>query len=424
MKAMILAAGKGTRVRPLTNVLPKPMIPLIRKPIMEAIIDHLHRHAFDEIYVNTSYLSHAIEHYFRDGDRFGVSIAYSYEGKLINGEFQDLPLGSAGGMRRIQDQTGFFDDTFAVLCGDALIDVDLTEVLRFHRESGAIATIVTKPVPQDQVSKYGVVVTDAAGRVQRFQEKPSIADAASNTINTGIYLFEPAVFDHIPSGTEYDIGSQLFPRLIAAGAKVCAISLPFEWVDIGCVHDFWTATRMILEGKVQGLKVPGREIAPGVFVGLGVTIAESAQIRGPVYLGSGTRVGPGVQQVQRCRWLWIVAHQIIPSRTGRQPPCSPLRHWRSSHRSSTRSPVSRPSPSGHCARTAWVPRARGSCCKASSTVSAVNQPAIRRPVGRQGLRPMNSGRCGRSSAAAMSSSVGDSSAGSSRSTTQATRSAW
>ena len=224
-----------------------------------------------------------------------MSIAYSYEGKLINGEFQDLPLGSAGGMRRIQDQTGFFDDTFAVLCGDALIDVDLTEVLRFHRESGAIATIVTKPVPQDQVSKYGVVVTDAAGRVQRFQEKPSIAEAASNTINTGIYLFEPAVFDHIPSGTEYDIGSQLFPRLIAAGAKVCAISLPFEWVDIGCVHDFWTATRMILEGKVQGLKVPGREIAPGVFVGLGVTIAESAQIRGPVYLGSGTRVGPGVQ---------------------------------------------------------------------------------------------------------------------------------
>jgi mannose-1-phosphate guanylyltransferase len=294
MKAMILAAGKGTRVRPLTNVLPKPMIPLIRKPIMEAIIDHLHRHAFDEIYVNTSYLSHAIEDYFRDGDRFGVSIAYSYEGKLVDGEFLDQPLGSAGGMRRIQDHCGFFDDTFAVLCGDALIDVDLTEVLRFHRASGALATIVTKPVPREEVSKYGVVVTDTQGRVLRFQEKPKVAEAASNTINTGIYLFEPRVFDHIPAGTEYDIGSQLFPRLIAAGEKVCAISLPFEWVDIGCVNDFWNATRLILEGRVQGMKVPGREIRPGVFAGLGVTIAADATIQGPVYLGSGTRIGAGV----------------------------------------------------------------------------------------------------------------------------------
>jgi mannose-1-phosphate guanylyltransferase len=294
MKAMILAAGKGTRVRPLTNVLPKPMIPLIRKPIMEAIIDHLHRHAFDEIYINTSYLSHAIEDYFRDGDRFGVSIAYSYEGKLVNGEFLDQPLGSAGGMRRIQDHCGFFDQTFAVLCGDALIDVDLTEVLRFHRASGALATIVTKPVPREEVSKYGVVVTDDSGRVLRFQEKPKVAEAASNTINTGIYLFEPQVFDHIPAGVEYDIGSQLFPRLIAAGEKVCAISLPFEWVDIGCVNDFWNATRLILEGRVHGLKVPGREIRPGVFAGLGVTIAPDAVIRGPVYLGSGTRIGSGV----------------------------------------------------------------------------------------------------------------------------------
>jgi mannose-1-phosphate guanylyltransferase len=294
MKAMILAAGKGTRVRPLTNVLPKPMIPLIRKPIMEAIIDHLKRHSFDEIYINTSYLSRAIEDYFRDGDRLGVAIAYSYEGELVDGEFRDKPLGSAGGMRRIQDRCGFFDDTFAVLCGDALIDVDLTEVLRFHRASGALATIVTKPVPREEVFKYGVVVADANGRVQRFQEKPKVDEAASNTINTGIYLFDPKIFDYIPSGTEFDIGSQLFPQLIAAGEKVCAISLPFEWVDIGCVADFWTATRLILEDKVKGLKVPGREIRPGVHAGLGVQLAEGVTIKGPVYIGSGTRVEAGV----------------------------------------------------------------------------------------------------------------------------------
>jgi mannose-1-phosphate guanylyltransferase len=295
MKAMILAAGKGTRVRPLTNVMPKPMIPLIRKPIMEAIVDHLHRHAFDEIYVNTSYLSRSIEDYFRDGERLGVAIAYSYEGELVDGEFRDKPLGSAGGMRRIQDHCGFFDDTFAVLCGDALIDVDLGEVLRFHRASGAVATIVTKSVPRDEVSKYGVVVTDDSGRVQRFQEKPKVAEAASNTINTGIYLFDPKIFDYIPCGVEFDIGSQLFPRLIEAGEKVCAISLPFEWVDIGCVTDFWHATRLILEGKVQGLKTPGREIRPGVFVGLGVQIAGGVEIQGPVYIGSGTRIDAGVR---------------------------------------------------------------------------------------------------------------------------------
>jgi mannose-1-phosphate guanylyltransferase len=295
MKAMILAAGKGTRVRPLTNVLPKPMIPLIRKPIMETIIDRLRSHGFDEIFINTSYLSRSIEDYFRDGDRFGVSIAYSYEGQLVDGEFVDKPLGSAGGMRRIQDRCGFFDQTFAVLCGDAMIDVDLTEVLRRHRASGAAATIVTKPVPREEVHKYGVVVTDDSGRVLRFQEKPKTEEAASNTINTGIYLFEPEIFDHIPSGVEFDIGSQLFPRLIAAGAKVGAVSLPFEWVDIGCVSDFWEATRLVLQGRVNGMHTPGREIRPGVRVGLGVSVSPQASIQGPVYIGSGTVVEAGAR---------------------------------------------------------------------------------------------------------------------------------
>jgi mannose-1-phosphate guanylyltransferase len=158
-----------------------------------------------------------------------------------------------------------------------------------------VATIVTKPVPREEVFKYGVVVADDSGRVQRFQEKPKVDEAASNTINTGIYLFDPKIFDYIPSGVEFDIGSQLFPRLIEAGEKVCAISLPFEWVDIGNVADFWHATRLILEGKVQGLKTPGREIRPGVFAGLGVQIADGVVIQGPVYIGSGTRIEAGVR---------------------------------------------------------------------------------------------------------------------------------
>ena len=294
MKAMILAAGKGTRVRPLTSVMPKPMIPLVRKPVMESIIEHLAQHGFDQIFINTSYLSSAIENYFRDGERLGVQIAYSYEGHLENGQFIDRPLGSAGGMRKIQDFCGFFDSTFAVLCGDALIDVDLGAVIEFHRSRGAVATIVTKTVPLEEVGKYGVVVADEDGRVKSFQEKPKAEQALSTDANTGIYIFEPSVFEHIPSGQEYDIGGQLFPSLIQKGVPVYSVAQPFQWVDIGSVADFWHATRLALGGQVRGYRLPGVEISPGVRVGLGIRADWSKiQVSGPVYIGSGTAIGDG-----------------------------------------------------------------------------------------------------------------------------------
>ena len=160
MKAMILAAGKGTRVRPITHVLPKPMIPLVRKPVMEFLVEHLKAHGVKQIMVNTSHLAPVIEEYFRDGDRFGVQMAYSFEGDLIGGQIEGKAIGSAGGMKKIQDFSGFFDETFVVLCGDALVDVDFAEVLRFHRDRKSIATLVLRDVPPEDVSKYGVVQTD------------------------------------------------------------------------------------------------------------------------------------------------------------------------------------------------------------------------------------------------------------------------
>ena len=245
MKAMILAAGKGTRVRPITNIVPKPMIPLLGKPLMESIVEHLRDSGFDRIVVNTSHLAPVIQDYFRDGSRFGVEIAYSFEGLLDRGgRLEGEALGSAGGMKRIQDFSGFFDDTFAVLCGDALIDVDFREAVRFHRERKAIATIILREVPREEVWRYGVVATDARGRVERFQEKPAVDEAVSNFINTGLYLFEPEVFDYIPSGRPFDIGGELFPALVAAGAPIYGVELPFQWVDIGCAQDFWDATRL------------------------------------------------------------------------------------------------------------------------------------------------------------------------------------
>ncbi len=294
MKAMILAAGKGTRVRPITYTIPKPLIPILQKPVMEFLVELLRMHGFDEIMVNVSHLANEIENYFRDGQRFGVHISYSFEGRIEDGNLIGQALGSAGGMKRIQDFNPFFDDTFVVLCGDALIDLDLTEAVKWHREKGSIATIVMKSVPRDQVSSYGVVVTDETGRVKAFQEKPSVQEALSTDINTGIYIFEPEIFKYIPSGCEYDIGSQLFPHLVEIGAPFYGISMDFEWVDIGKVPDYWQAIRSVLLGYIKNVSIPGQQVRPGVYTGLNVAVNwDKVNIQGPVYIGGMTRIEEG-----------------------------------------------------------------------------------------------------------------------------------
>jgi len=294
MKAMILAAGKGTRVRPITHTTPKPMIPIIQKPVMEFLLELLRQHGFNQIMVNVSHLSEEIENYFRDGQRFGVQIAYSFEGRIEDGELIGDALGSAGGLKRIQDFQPFFDDTFVVLCGDALIDLDLGEAVRRHKKKGAMASMITKRVPPDQVSSYGVVVSDPDGRVLSFQEKPSVEDAASDMINTGIYIFEPEVFDFIPSGEPFDIGSELFPKLVEAGAPFFALPMEFEWVDIGKVPDYWQAIRSVLQGDVRQVQVPGVEVRPGIFAGLNVAANwDKIKVDGPIYVGGMTKIEDG-----------------------------------------------------------------------------------------------------------------------------------
>ncbi|KGF73024.1 mannose-1-phosphate guanyltransferase [Neosynechococcus sphagnicola sy1] len=296
MKAMILAAGKGTRVRPITYTIPKPMIPILQKPVMEFLVELLRQHGFDEIMVNVSHLAYEIESYFRDGQRFGVQIAYSFEGRVVDGELVGEALGSAGGMRKIQDFSPFFDDTFVVLCGDALIDLDLTAAVNWHRQKGAIATVVMKSVPRSAVSSYGVVVTDDLGRIQAFQEKPAVAEALSTNINTGIYIFEPEVLDYIPSGQEFDIGSQLFPKLVEMGAPFYGIAMDFEWVDIGKVPDYWQAVRGVLTGEIKNVAIPGHQVMPGIYTGLNVAVNwDRVEVQGPIYIGGMTRIEDGAR---------------------------------------------------------------------------------------------------------------------------------
>lgn len=294
MKAMILAAGKGTRVRPITYTVPKPMIPILTKPVMEFLVELLRLHGFNEIMVNVSHLADEIENYFRDGSRFNVQIAYSFEGRIVEGKLIGEALGSAGGMRRIQDFYPYFDDTFVVLCGDALIDLDLTAAVKWHKEKGSIATIIMKSVPKEQVSSYGVVVTDENNRIHAFQEKPSVEEALSTDINTGIYIFEPEVLDYIPSGVEYDIGGDLFPQLVAKKAPFYGLTMDFQWVDIGKVPDYWQAIRDVLAGKVKNVSIPGKEIRPGIYTGLNVAMnLDRVNITGPVYIGGMTKIEDG-----------------------------------------------------------------------------------------------------------------------------------
>ncbi|WP_424945974.1 sugar phosphate nucleotidyltransferase [Candidatus Spongiihabitans sp.] len=303
MKAMILAAGKGTRVQPLTYEMPKPMIPVLGKPVMEYLIEQLASHEFRDVMVNVSHLPKPIETYFGDGRRWGINIGYSFEGHVEKGRLFGEPLGSAGGIKRIQEFGGFFDDTFIVVCGDTIIDLDLTAAIRKHWQSGAKASIVVKRVAKERVVDYGVVVADDTGAITSFQEKPTVEEAKSTLVNTGIYIFEPEIIDLIPNQVVYDIGTDLLPDLLARGLPFGAIELPFRWVDIGRLSDYWQANQQLMRGTIRGMTMPGVEVMPQVWTGLNVAIDwDDVLIEGPVYIGSNSRIEAGCE-IQGPTWI-------------------------------------------------------------------------------------------------------------------------
>ena len=310
-KGMILAAGQGTRVRPLTKYLPKPMVPILGKPVMEYLIEHLASFGIKEIMVNVAFQHHKIEQYFGDGHRWGVQLGYSYEGVREHGDVIPKPMGSAGGMRRIQDFSGFFDEPTLVLCGDALIDLDIGAALHEHKAKGAIASVVTLDVPLADVKNYGIVVANEDGQIQSFQEKPTPEEAKSTLASTGIYIFQPEVLDLVPSGRVYDIGSQLFPKLVEQKLPFYAQNRFFNWIDIGRVTDYWSVLQRVLRGEVAQMNMPGREIKPGIWVGLNTSVPwDDVNIVGPVYLGSSVKIEPGATIHGPC---WIGHGSVVRS---------------------------------------------------------------------------------------------------------------
>ena len=275
MRAMVLAAGIGERMRPLTDWLPKPLLPIANCPVMGYVLRHLGEHGFTEVVANLHYRPQEIVDHFGTGSEYGVNLAFSYEEEL---------LGSAGGVSRCREFFG--DETFLVTGADDLTTMDLTALLAAHRKAGAMVSIGLVEV--EQTSEYGIVVTDEAGRIQRFVEKPK-GKAPSRTANTQIYLFEPEVFAFIPPDRPYDFGFNVFPAMVEAGVPFYGFQLPGYWRDIGNTADYLEAQADVLDGKL-GPSVPGREIAPGIRVGEGCQIDESARLTAPLLLGDRCRV--------------------------------------------------------------------------------------------------------------------------------------
>jgi mannose-1-phosphate guanylyltransferase/phosphomannomutase len=280
MKAVVMAGGEGTRLRPLTSNQPKPMVPIVGKPCMEHIVELLKRHGFEDVIVTVAFLPQAIRSYFGNGESLGVDMNYSVE---------ESPLGTAGSVRHA---AGRLDDTFLVISGDALCDVDLTGLVEAHREKGASVTIGLKSV--ENPLEFGIVVTDEDGRVERFLEKPSWGQVFSDTINTGIYVLEPEVLKHIPTDRPYDFSKELFPLLLEMGRPIYGHVFDGYWQDIGNLDQFRQANIDALEERVR-LEIPGIRIRGNVWLGDGVDLDDLDAIEGPAYLGSYCRIARGAK---------------------------------------------------------------------------------------------------------------------------------
>jgi mannose-1-phosphate guanylyltransferase / phosphomannomutase len=278
VKAVVMAGGEGTRLRPLTSNQPKPMVPVVGKPCMEHIVELLRGHGLEDVIVTVAFLPQAIRSYFGDGESLGVNIEYSVE---------ESPLGTAGSVRLASAR---LDETFVVISGDALTDVDLQNIIDFHRQKGAAVTIGLKSV--ENPLEFGIVVTDDEGRIERFLEKPSWGQVFSDTINTGIYVLEPEVLRHVPTDRPYDFSKELFPLLLEMGRPLYGYVFDEYWQDIGDLEQFRQANFDALDEAVT-LNVPGIRIRGNVWVGEGVELDDLDQIEGPAFVGNYSRVAAG-----------------------------------------------------------------------------------------------------------------------------------
>ena len=272
-----MAGGEGTRLRPLTSNQPKPMVPIVGKPCMEHILDLLREHGFDDVIVTLAFMPQAIRGYFGDGEAYGVSIRYSVE---------ESPAGTAGSVKLAEEA---LDETFLVISGDALCDIDLGALVRFHRDRGAMVTIGLKSVPNPL--EFGIVVTDEQGRVERFLEKPSWGQVFTDTINTGIYVLEPEVLRHVPTDEPHDFSKELFPLLLEMGRPLYGYVCEGYWQDIGNLDQYRQANFDALDERVR-LSIPGIRLRGNLWVGEGVDLDDLEAVEAPAFVGNYCRIAP------------------------------------------------------------------------------------------------------------------------------------
>jgi len=286
-----MAGGQGTRLRPLTSNQPKPMVPVVNKPCIHHILELVQRHGINEVVMTLAFLPRLIRNQFGDGSSLGMHIDYTVE---------ETPAGTAGSIRLAKD---LLDETFLVISGDALTDFDLTKIVGFHRERGAMVTIALKSV--ENPLEFGVVIVDDEGRIQRFLEKPGWGQVFSDTVNTGIYVIEPEVFDHIPEGQPYDFSHDLFPKLFDMRKPLYGVVCDGYWQDIGSLEQYLQANRDALDGKVR-VTPPGVRLRGNIWVAQGATLDSLDDVEGPAVIGENVRIDAGAS---------IQSHSVLGDNT-------------------------------------------------------------------------------------------------------------
>jgi mannose-1-phosphate guanylyltransferase/phosphomannomutase len=275
MKAVIMAGGEGTRLRPQTSNLPKPMLPLVGRPMMEHIVSLLRRHGITDIVVTVAFLPNAIRSYFGDGSELGVRMVYAAE---------ESPLGTAGSVRNAREE---LTERFLVISGDVLTDIDLTSMMQFHEKNNALATLALCAV--ENPLEFGIVITREDGSIERFLEKPGWGQVFSDTINTGIYVLEPEIFDMIPEGRAVDFSAEVFPAVLEAGGSIFGYVANGYWEDVGTTAAYLKAHEDILDGKVE-VDISGFELQPGVWLGKGSSVDPSARLGAPAFIGENCTI--------------------------------------------------------------------------------------------------------------------------------------
>ncbi len=276
-----MAGGEGTRLRPMTASQPKPMLPVVNKPIMEHVLRLLRKHGFHETVVTVQFLASMVRNYFGDGEESGMSLQYATE---------DIPLGTAGSVKNAE--TALRDSPFLVISGDALTDFDLSDLVGYHKDSGALVTVALARVPDPL--EFGIVIAGEDGRIQRFLEKPTWGQVFSDTVNTGIYVMEPEVLEHVAQGEVVDWSADVFPRLLEKGAPVYGWVADGYWEDVG-THDAYHRVQADVLSRKVNADIDGFEVSPGVWVAEGAEVDPDAVLTGPVCIGDYAKIEAGAQ---------------------------------------------------------------------------------------------------------------------------------